>query len=254
MPIPSLVICELLGVPYADRDDFQRRSNQLVDVSRPREELMRAMRESDLYMADLVARAKAGPGDDMLGMLVREHAGELSDAELKGVCGLLLVAGHETTANMLGLGTLAMLRHPEQLALLREEEEPERVDAAVEELLRWLTVANSSAIRVTTTDVELSGRRIPAGEVVMCSLAAANRDPELLADADRFDITRDRIGHIGFGHGPHHCLGAPLARMELRIALPALLKRFPGLREAEPEPRFNATHLVYGLSSLQVAW
>ncbi|MEV4550108.1 cytochrome P450 [Nonomuraea wenchangensis] len=252
LPIPSLVICELLGVPYDDRDDFQRRTGALLDISLPMAERQAASLEQRAYMAGLVARAQAAPGEDMLGMLVREHGDDLSTDELVGVAGLLLLAGHETTSNMLGLGTLALLRHPDQLALLRKE--PERIGAAVEELLRWLSIVHSGTGKLTTTETELSGVRIPAGALVMVALPAANRDPAFIADPDRFDIARGDLGHVAFGHGVHHCLGAPLARMEMRIAFPALLERFPELRESGVPPRFRSFNVVYGLTSFEVAW
>jgi cytochrome P450 len=252
LPVPSLVICELLGVPYADRADFQRRSSRQLDLSLPMEERFALGRESRAYMAQLVAGAQADPGEDMLGMLVREHGDEVSTDELIGIASLLLIAGHETTSNMLGLGTLALLRHPEQLALVRDE--PGRVDAAVEELLRWLSIVHAGTGKVTTTEVEIAGQRIGPGEFVMCALPAANRDPELLPDPERLDVTRGAMGHLAFGHGVHHCLGAPLARMEMRIGFPALLRRFPGLRTASDEPEFRSFHVVYGLTSLPVAW
>ncbi len=252
LPIPSLVICELLGVPYGDRASFQRRTGRLLDISIPLGERLELRRESREYMTELVARAQADPGDDLLGMLVREHGDDLTAEELAGIGGLLLVAGHETTSNMLALGTLALLRHPEQLALLRAE--PERIEAAVEELLRWLSIVHSGTAKVTTGDVEIDGRRIPKGDLVMCSLPAANRDPGLLADPERLDLACGAPGHVAFGHGVHHCLGAPLARMEMRIAFPALLARFPGLREAGPPADFRSFHVVFGLRSLHVAW
>ncbi|NJP93070.1 cytochrome P450 [Nonomuraea sp. FMUSA5-5] len=252
LPIPSLVICELLGVPYDDRADFQRRSGRLLDVSLPFEQRTAASLEQRAYMTDLVKRAQADPGEDMLGMLVREHGDDLSTDELTGIASLLLLAGHETTSNMLGLGTLALLRHPDQLDLLKKE--PERIGATVEELLRWLTIVHSGTSKVTTTDVELSGVRIPAGEVVMCALPAANRDPHFISEPDRLDITRGDLGHLAFGHGVHHCLGAPLARMEMRIAFPALFERLPGLRETGTAPSFRSFNVVYGLSSFDVTW
>ncbi|MGW0808992.1 cytochrome P450 [Nonomuraea sp. NPDC002799] len=252
LPIPSLVICELLGVPYADRGDFQRRTGKLLDISLPIAERQAASLEQRAYMAELVARAQAEPGEDMLGMLVREHGEEVSTDELVGIAGLLLVAGHETTSNMLGLGTLALLRHPDQLELLRKE--PERIGPAVEELLRWLSIVHSGTSKLTTTEVELSGTRIPAGELVMCALPAANRDPAFISDPDRLDIARGDLGHVAFGHGVHHCLGAPLARMEMRIAFPALFERFPDLRETGTRPEFRSFNVVYGLSVFEVAW
>jgi cytochrome P450 len=254
LPIPSLVICELLGVPYADRESFQQRTGKLLDISLPMDERLELGRESREYMADLVARAQAAPGDDMLGMLVRDHGDDLSTDELIGIAGLLLIAGHETTSNMLGLGALALLRHPEQLALVRDD--PAAVAPAVEELLRFLGIVHSGIPRTTTQDVEVGGVAIPADSLVILALATANRDPRFVADGDRLDVTRDAAGHVAFGHGVHHCLGAPLARMEMRIAFPALLRRFPRLALAVPfdEVEFRAFHFIYGLRSLSVTW
>ncbi|MFI6326207.1 cytochrome P450 [Nonomuraea sp. NPDC050556] len=249
LPIPSLVICELLGVPYEDRGGFQERTAKILDTSVPIAERLALQQESRAYWASLVARIQAEPDDGLLGMLVREHGDDLTASELVGIGSLLLVAGHETTSNMLGLGTLAMLRHPEQLAQMLKEP-----DAAVEELLRWLTIVHSGTIKLTTEPVTVGGQEIGEGELVMCALAAANRDPSFLADPDVLDFSRGAPGHLAFGHGVHHCLGAPLARMEMRIAFPALFRRFPGLREASTETHFRAYHVVYGLSSLPVAW
>ncbi|TDD05295.1 cytochrome P450, partial [Nonomuraea diastatica] len=231
LPVPSLVICELLGVPQADRAGFQDRSVRLLDTSLPAEELTAVRREERAYLAGLVARAQADPGEDMLGMLVREHGHDLSTDELIGVAGQLLLAGHETTSNMLGLGTLALLRRPDQLAMIRED--PALIEPAVEELLRWLSISQSPPPRTTTAEVEIAGQVIPAGSLVICSLPAANRDHAFIGDPDRLDITREAAGHVAFGHGVHHCLGAPLARMEMRIAFPLLLQRFPGLALAD---------------------
>jgi len=254
LPIPSLVICELLGVPYEDRAEFQQRTGKLLDISLPMEERLELGRESREYMADLVATAQAAPGDDMLGMLVRDHGDDLTTDELIGIAGLLLIAGHETTSNMLGLGALALLRDPEQLALVRDD--PAAVAPAVEELLRFLGIVHSGIPRTTTRDVEVGGVAIPADSLVILALASANRDPRFLADGDRLDVTRDAAGHVAFGHGVHHCLGAPLARMEMRIAFPALLRRFPRLALAVPfdEVEFRAFHFIYGLRSLPVTW
>jgi cytochrome P450 len=252
LPVPSLVICELLGVPYGDRAEFQERTGKQLDLSVPMEERFRLGRESRAYMARLVAGAQADPGEDMLGMLVREHGDDVTTDELIGIASLLLIAGHETTANMLGLGTLALLRHPDQLAIVRDQ--PERVDAAVEELLRWLSIVHSGMGKITTTEVEIAGQRIAAGEYVVCALPAANRDPALREDPDRLDVTRGAVGHVAFGHGIHHCLGAPLARMEMRIAFPALLRRFPGLRSVSDLAEFRSFHVIYGLTALQVTW
>ncbi|STZ26091.1 cytochrome P450 [Mycolicibacterium aichiense] len=254
LPIPSLVICELLGVPYSDRDDFQRRSARQLDLSIPIPERLELVRQGREYMGTLVTAARHAPGEDMLGMLVRDHGTELSDNELIGIAGLLLLAGHETTSNMLGLGTLALLRHPDQLAAVRDD--PDAVAPAVEELLRWLSIVHSSIPRLATTDTEVAGVAIPAGSLVLASLASGNRDAAFVDDPDVLDIRRDIVSHLAFGHGVHHCLGAPLARMEMRIAFPALLRRFPALACAEPfdDIEFKPFHFIYGLRSLPVAW
>jgi cytochrome P450 len=254
LPVPSLVICELLGVPYEDRADFQKRSGRQLDLSLPIPERLEMQRQGREYMRSLVARARSHPGDDILGMLVREHGDELTDDELVGIAGLLLLAGHETTSNMLGLGTLALLRHPDQLAAVRDD--PDAVGPAVEELLRWLSIVQTSIPRITTADVEVAGVPIPAGELVFASLPAGNRDPEFTSSPDILDIRRGAPGHLAFGHGVHHCLGAPLARMEMRIAWPALFRRFPNLALAEDfeDVEFRSFHFIYGLRSLAVRW
>ena len=175
LPVPSLVICELLGVPYDDRAEFQGRAARQVDLSLPLEERGRVAAESRTYMGELVDRARTEPGDDMLGMLVREHGDDLARAELIGIASLLLIAGHETTANMLGLGTLALLRAPEQLALVRDE--PGAVAPAIEELLRFLSVVHSGIPRTVRHDTTVGDVPVAAGELLVLSLPAANRDP-----------------------------------------------------------------------------
>src|SRR6476620_1940579 len=254
LPIPSLAICELLGVPYDDREDFQRRSVRQLDFSVPIPERLELQRQGRAYMTTLVARARRQPGEDILGMLVREHGDELTDDELVGVASLLLLAGHETTSNMLGLGTLALLRHPEQLDLVRDD--PDAVGPAIEELLRWLSIVQSAIPRITTTDVEVAGVTIPAGNLVFPSMPSGNRDADFIDSPELLDIRRGAPGHLAFGHGVHHCLGAPLARMEMRIAFPALLRRFPNLTLAEDfsDVAFRSFHFIYGLRALEVTW
>ena len=250
LPVPLLVICELLGVPYEDRDLFHVLAVRPLDLTLPPPERTAAFREMRAYMAALAVRAHREPGDGLLGAL----APELTTDELTGIGHLLLVAGHESTATMLALGTLALLRHPDQLAIVRDR--PEHVGAAIEELLRWLSILNTTSPRVTTERVEISGQWIDAGEMVLVSVPVANRDPALVADPEVLDVTRGATGHLAFGHGAHHCLGAPLARAELRIALPALLRRFPGLRLADPPAGVvpGAPAIVHRLARLPVAW
>lgn len=254
LPIPSLVICELLGVPLSDRTEFQERTNRQLDTTVPEQEKVELARQSHDYMNELVDRARRDPGEDLIGMLIRDHVDDLTNAELVGVASLLLVAGHETTSNMLGLGTLALLRHPDQLALVRDD--PSTVPGAIEELMRWLSVVNGGSPRMATRDVELDGVLIRRGDLVSFNLPAANRDPALTDDPDLFDVSRPANPHLGFGHGIHHCLGAPLARMEMRIAFPALLQRFPTLHLAVPDDEVAfATHqAIYGLKQLPVSW
>jgi cytochrome P450 len=266
LPVPSLVICELLGVPYADRDGFQARAFQTLrsDLApAERAEVIRASRE---YMATLVARARQDPGDDLIGMLVREHGdrpaadGGIDDDELAGLANLLLVAGHETTSNVIALGTLELLRDPSQMALLRtavDDPDPAALHRAVEEMLRVVSPVSAGFPRMATRDVVVGSHEVPAGTLVTASLCAANRDPALGAgNLDELDLAREPLPHVAFGYGIHHCLGAPLARIELRIAFTALLRRFPGLAlavdPAELEYRHDA--LIHGVEALPVTW
>jgi cytochrome P450 len=254
LPIPSLVICELLDVPYHDRAEFQRTSKGRIDLSATLADRRAAAEESRRYMAQLVAHQRVEPGAGLLGMLVREHGTELTDAELTGIGDLLLFAGHETTANMLGVGTALLLEHPDQLVIMRER--PDRVADAVEELLRFLSVVSACMARTAVTDTTIGSQQIDAGDLVVCSLPAANRDPAFADHLDRLDLSRAAGPHVAFGHGIHHCLGAPLARLEMEIAFPALLQRFPALRLAVPagEISFLTHSVVYGVRSLPVAW
>ncbi len=252
-PVPSQVICELLGVPQQDREDFQRRAHRAFDQTLDQQQLIDTFTPIWDYITSHVARQRENPDDTVLGALVREHGTELTDTELTGISNLLLIAGHDTTANMLSLGTLLLLRHPEQHAAVRD---PQRTDAAVEEMPRYLSVAQTGLVRTATEDVMISDQPIKAGEHVMLSLSTANRDPSLYPGPDQFDATRDADHHLAFGHGTHFCLGAALARQEMRAALPALLNRFPSLRlaiEFEQIP-FRSFATVYGLRSLPVTW
>jgi cytochrome P450 len=254
VPVPALVICELLGVPYESRARFQARSHRRLDATLGMAEMAEIHAESHAFMADLVARQRRNPDDNMIGMLIRKHGDELTDEELTGIADLLLFNGHESTANMLGIGTLLLLRHPDQLALLRRD--PSAVDKAVEEMLRYLSVVNSAMPRTALEDVEIAGQVVKAGEQVFCSLTTANRDDALGGDLGSLDVTRADVSHVAFGHGIHYCIGAPLARLEMRIAYPALLRRFPDLRLAVPfdEVPFRSYSYVYGVESLPITW
>ncbi|WP_414170178.1 cytochrome P450 [Streptoverticillium reticulum] len=251
LPVPSLVICELLGVPYEDRETFQVNSAKFLVKEQSLEEKMAAWNALTTYLAELVTRKRAEPGDDILSDLARDD--DLSIEELIGIAFLLLLAGHETTANMLALGAFALLERPEQLADLRAE--PELMPDAVEELMRYLSVGDIF-FRYATEDIELGGETIGKGSTVVVSLLAANRDPRRFADPDTLDVRRKARGHLSFGHGVHQCLGQQLARVEMRAGFDGLLRRFPTLELAVPagEVRLRTDMNIYGVHELPVTW
>ncbi|MEU6710779.1 cytochrome P450 [Nonomuraea sp. NPDC046802] len=250
LPIPSLVICELLGVPYEDRAQFLEDSKVLVNLDSGPEESVAATGRISAYLLDLIRRKRVESGDDLISGLV----GELADDELTTIAFVLLVAGHETTASMLGLGTYALLTNPDQLAAMRDD--PSVVDNGVEELLRYLSIIHLGPLRTALEDVEIEGALVRAGEAVAIHVASANRDDARFPGGDRLDVSRPTGGHLTFGHGIHQCLGQQLARVEMRIAFPALLRRFPGLRLAvTPEEVPMRTHAIaYGVHRLPVTW
>ncbi|MCE7005945.1 cytochrome P450 [Kibdelosporangium philippinense] len=252
LPIPSLVICELLGVPYADRARFQHDSSKMLSLTTSIDEVRAAVASVEDYMLELVRTKREQPGDDLITGLVQLN--ELTDEEISNMGLLLLIAGHETTANMLALGTFTLLTNPDQLALLRDD--PSLTDNAVEELLRYLTIVHFGTARTALEDVELDGVVIKAGEPVSISLPAANRDPMRFIDPDRLSLKGNAAGHVTFGHGIHQCLGQQLARIEMRIGLATLLREFPTLRLAIPadEVPMRDDMSIYGVHSLPVAW
>ena len=255
MPVPSLVICALLDVPYPDRESFQRLSGSRFELFGGAGTGLDAITESLAFMAELVDTQRKAPGDGLLGMIIREHGDEITDRELAGLADGVLIGGHETTASMLALGTIALLRNPELAAVMRSGD-PEAVSDAVDELLRYLTVVQMAFPRFAKQDVEVGGQLIKAGDMVLCSLSAANRDPILGSEIESIDPHRDTSSHLAFGYGIHRCVGAELARMELRIAYPALLQRFPDLALAVPfeDLEFRPYSIVYGLESLPVTF
>jgi cytochrome P450 len=253
--LPVYVICELLGVPPEDRDDFAAWSNTMVDES-TRDQAMEAAGKLHGYLSQLIDAKRENPDDALISALIQEADGgdRLSQAELVAMAMLLLIAGHETTVNLIGNGVLALLTHPEQLALVRER--PELMASAVEEFLRWDSPIHSTPVRFAAEDVEYSGVTIPAGAVVILSLAAANRDAGRFDDPEELKVDRDASGHVAFGHGLHHCLGAQLARIEGQEAIGLLLARRPDIALAvDPvDLTYRRSTLIRGLKTLPVTF
>ncbi|MBM9507003.1 cytochrome P450 family protein [Actinacidiphila acididurans] len=257
-PLPMTVICDLLGVPDLDRARFRRWSQAVVGGAAGAEEEGDAASAMHAYLSDLIEDKRcAGPADDLLSALIRtrhEDGDRLSAGELIGMAFLLLVAGHETTVNLIGNGLLALFRHPEQLAALRAD--LSLLDGAVEEMLRYDGPVETATWRFTPAPVEIGGTVIPPHQVVGVVLAAADRDPGRYPQADTFDIRRPPGGHLAFGHGIHYCLGAPLARLEAKVAFAALLTRFPDLSLAVPprDLRWRPGPLMRGVHTLPVSF
>jgi cytochrome P450 len=253
-PLPMSVICDLLGVPDTERATFRRWSNTLLSSDGDGAGRTAAGMAMAQYLTALVAEKRARPADDMLSAIVAasEDADRLSADETVSMAFLLLVAGHETTVNLIGNGVLALLRHPDRLAELRAD--PEMIPRAVEEFLRYDGPVNLATFRHTTESVDIGGVTIPPGEVVLVALASADRDPDHYPAADDLDLHRDAAGHVAFGFGLHHCLGAPLARLEGDVAFRTLLARFPDLALAvEPDQlSWRSSILMRGLTRLPV--
>ncbi|MET7640790.1 cytochrome P450 [Streptomyces sp. NPDC005438] len=257
LPVPSLVISELLGVPYEDHEFFQRNSKTIVSSVADARQRRQAHQDLADYLDELVGRKTREPSDDLLSKLGRHVAdGELTRRQASAMGVLMLLGGHETTANMIALGTLLLLEHPDQLALIRDTDEPKVVATAVEELLRYLTIVHLGRRRTATEDIEVGGVTIRAGEGVILLSELANRDPEVFPDPDTLDLTRDARAHLAFGAGTHHCVGQPLARMELQVVYPTLFRRVPTLRVATglDEVPFKDDAVIYGVHRLPVTW
>jgi cytochrome P450 len=255
-PLPIIVICELLGVPTADRDKFRLWSNAFIEIGTDPDTFMQLMMEFVAYLGQMIAARRAEPRDDLLSALIlAEEAGDrLSEAELYSMMVLLLVAGHETTVNLIANGVLALLQHPDQLALLQND--MALLPQAIEEFLRYDGPVERATTRFAAADVEIGGQLIHQGTPVIVVLAGAERDPRQFEHPDVLDITRNDNKHIGFGYGIHYCLGAPLARMEGEIAIGTLLQRIPNLRLTIPVEgmEYRLSTIVRGLKSLPVAW
>ncbi|MFE0027225.1 cytochrome P450 [Amycolatopsis sp. NPDC059021] len=256
LPVPSLVICELLGVPYEDHEFFQQRSSRLLNRATDAHERQQAADELRKFLDELVTAKEAAPGDDLLGrqILKQRETGEVDHLGLVGMAFLLLVAGHETTANMISLGTLTLLENPDQLATIKAD--PGKTLDAVEELLRYFTIAEFATSRVTTEDVEIAGVVIPKGEGVIGLSNSANRDESAFENPDTLDIERGARHHVAFGFGAHQCLGQNLARMELQIVFDTLFRRIPTLKLATSvdDLPFKNDSQIYGLYELPLTW
>lgn len=256
-PLPISVICELLGVPFLDRARFRAWSDAVLGIA-PDAEKMAHVRAVTDYLTELLERLRQEPGEDLLSALIRtsdEDGDRLSPEELLGMAWLLLIAGYETTVGLISGGVLALLRHPDQLAALRAD--PSLLDGAVEEMLRWDGPVETPTYRFTTAPVEIDGTSIPGdGQLVLPVLADADRDPARFPDGDTFDIRRAPRGHVAFGHGIHFCLGAPLARLEARIAVGMLLERTCALElDTDPDTlRWREGLLMRGPTTLPVRW
>ncbi|WP_086847795.1 cytochrome P450 [Amycolatopsis kentuckyensis] len=257
LPVPSLVICEQLGVPYAEHEFFQSRSSTLLNREVTQEARMQAVEELQNYLDELVAAKEANPTDDLLGRQVlkqREEHGDADHDSLVSLAFLLLLAGHETTANMISLGTVALLENPDQLAIIKQD--PGKTLDAVEELLRYFTIAEFATSRVATEDVEIGGQVIREGEGVLGLSYSGNRDEAAFENPDELDIERGARHHVAFGFGPHQCLGQNLARMELQIVFDTLFRRIPDLKLAAPVDQLPFKHdsSIFGLYCLPVTW
>ncbi|MDC7341132.1 cytochrome P450 family protein [Streptomyces lydicus] len=255
-PLPMTVICELIGVPAMDREAFRGWSNELVAPTGEEAAYAATVAMSD-YLVGLIEARRKDPGEGLLSDLIRtsdEDGDQLSREELVGTAFLLLVAGHETTVSLLSNGVRALLQHPAQLAALRADFS--LLDNAVEEMLRYDGPVETATWRFSSEPVEIGGTLIPAGETILVALASASRDPERYSAADDFDITRDARGHAAFGHGIHFCLGAPLARLEARVALRSLLERCPDLAlDVDPGAlTWRTGMLIRGTEQLPVRW
>jgi cytochrome P450 len=258
LPVPSLVISQLLGVPYEDAEMFQQHANVGLARYATGEDTVKGAMSLNKYLAQLVEAKMENPAEDAVSDLAeRVKTGELSVKEAAQLGTGLLIAGHETTANMIGLGVLALLQHPQQAAVLRDTEDTKVVANAVEELLRYLSIIQNGQRRVAAEDIEIAGEVIRAGEGIIIDLAPANWDAKAFAEPDRLYLHRSGAGqHVAFGYGRHQCVGQQLARAELQIVFHTLLRRVPGLQLAAPieDIPFKHDRLAYGVYELPVTW
>ena len=249
-PIPFLVICELLGLPDEDRETFRQLGSARFDVSYGGQGVFGAVSDSRKFLMEATRKQRDNPGDGLIGQIIREHGDEINDFDLAGLADGVFTGGLETSASMLALGTAVLMDHPDDFR--RVGTDPTVVDRTVEELLRYLTVVQVAFPRFPKTAVEVGGHQVSPGDVVICQLAGANRDPRLGDRMEAFDLARPVTSHLAFGHGFHRCVGAELARMELRTAFPALARRFPDLSLATDRVDYRQMSIVYGVDALPV--
>ncbi|GAA4538924.1 cytochrome P450 [Mycobacterium paraffinicum] len=257
LPVPSLVISQLLGVPYEDADFFQAQAQRGMGRYATEEDTAQGAASLAKYLANLVRAKMQSPSEDLVSDLAeRVNAEELSVREAAQLATGVLIAGHETTANMISLSIAALLDHPDQLALMRDSDDPKAIAVAVEELMRYLSIIQTGQRRIAVEDIDVGGETIRAGEGIILDVAPANWDARQFPQPDRLDLRREDGPHVGFGYGRHQCVGQQLARMELQIVLPTLLRRVPTLRLAVPleELPFKHDALAYGLYELPVTW
>jgi cytochrome P450 len=258
LPVPSLVISQLLGVPYEDHEFFQQHSSIGLDARSTEDEKAAAIGAVFGYMSELVERKEREPGDDLISRLLTDYVapGELSRDTATMNAMILLQAGHETTASMIALGTVALLEHPDVFAVLGSTDDPAVTANIVEELMRYLSIVHSQVDRVATEDCSIGGESIRAGDFLLMNLPAANWDPNFVDDPASFDAARNPRGHLGFGFGVHQCIGQHLARTEMQIALSTLARRQPTLRlaVAPDELRFQNQQEIYGIEELPITW
>jgi cytochrome P450 len=257
LPVPSLVIALLLGVPPEDLGLFQRQTTVGLDQKSSDEEKAQAMAAMFVYIQELVERKEREPGDDLISRLITGYVatGQLDHATTAMTSVIMMQAGHETTANMISLGTVALLEHPEVFRRLGETNDPAVIANIVEELMRYLTIVQSQVDRVATEDLMLGGQLIRAGEFVMMNLPAGNWDADFVDKPQTLDVDRNTRGHLGFGYGVHQCIGQNLARVEMQVAFATLARRLPGLRLAESHDALSFKESdIYGMKQLLISW
>ncbi len=257
LPIPSLVISEMLGVPYADADFFQEQANKGMSRYATAEDSAEGAGKLAKYLADLIRAKMSEPSEDLVSDLAeRVNDGEISVREAAQLATGVLIAGHETTAGQLSLSVLALLENPDQAAFLRDAEDQKVIATAIEELMRYLSIIQTGQRRIATEDIEVGGELIRTGEGIILDVAPANWDARQFPEPERLDLQRQDGPHVGFGYGRHQCVGQQLARMELQITLPSLLRRIPTMRLAVPIAQLPFKHdaLAYGLYELPVRW